>query len=153
MFCCCQRHLSCSHEGLFSLRLQLRLVSLGEAPSVTYWWAAAVCRSVERWGRLHSSWTQQEDRPSALASDVQLGGVWCYLPPRASEKAVLDIPPLKNGNVAAGPDLLQKPLRKALTRGKNVGPQLSSPLFSFKSFQWLEGFGVEEPKEIGNSLL
>lgn len=81
---------------------------------------------------MRSSWTQQEDRPSALASDVQLGGVWCYLPPRASEKAVLDIPPLKNGNVAAGPDLLQKPLRKALTRkGKEclAAAKLSSVFF------------------------
>lgn len=54
------------------------------------------------------------------------------LPPRASEKAVLDLPPLKNGNVAAGLDLLQKPLRKGLTReGKEclATAELSSPLF------------------------
>lgn len=54
------------------------------------------------------------------------------LPPSASEKAVLEIPPIKNENVAAGTELLQEPLRKGLTReGKEclATAEFSSVLF------------------------
>lgn len=54
------------------------------------------------------------------------------LPPRASEKAVLEIPPIKNENVTAGPEQVQKPLRKGLTReGKEclATAEFSSVLF------------------------
>lgn len=53
-------------------------------------------------------------------------------PPRASEKAVLKISPIKNENVAAGSEELQRPLRKGQTReGKEclATAKISSALF------------------------
>jgi hypothetical protein len=62
---------------------------------------------------------------------------------------VLKISPIKNENVAAGSEELQRPLRKGQTReGKEclATAKISSALFQVFPV-WLEGFGVEGPKE------
>jgi len=55
------------------------------------------------------------------------------LPPRTSEAAGLENPPIKNENVAAGSEVRHRPLRKRLTReGKEC---LASAEFSSALFQ------------------